>query len=69
MRLIAPDALPSKGVTFERSWLYRLIRAGKFPKPIKLGERRIAFLEDEVDAWLAARVAERDQAAPPANEG
>ncbi len=36
---------------------------GSFPKPVKLSERRRAWLEAEVLAWQIARIAERDQKA------
>jgi len=49
-----------KGVNYSRAHLFRLIRAGKFPAPIKLGENRNAFVETEVDAWIEQRVVERD---------
>lgn len=35
--------------------LHRLRRKGKFPDPIKVGERRIAWPEHEVDTWLETR--------------
>ena len=38
------------------STLYDAIRAGTFPRPIKLGSRSIGFLENEVDAWLESRI-------------
>lgn len=28
-----------------------------FPKPIKLGARSVAWLESDVDAWIAQRIA------------
>lgn len=31
-----------------------------FPKPIKIGKRAVAWLENEIDAWLDTRIAERD---------
>ncbi len=40
--------------------VYRLAKAGRFPRPIKLSERSSGFIESEVDGWLADRVAERD---------
>lgn len=43
-----------------RQRLWELRRAGKFPKPVRLTPRRVGYVEDEVLAWLAARVAERD---------
>lgn len=44
-----------------RSRLYREIKEGKFPKPVKVGPHAVAWLESEVDDWIAARVAERDR--------
>jgi prophage regulatory protein len=51
---------PVKGISYSKAQLYRLIKAGKFPRPIKLGEHRIAFVESEIDAFIAARIAARD---------
>jgi prophage regulatory protein len=34
--------------------------AGRFPRRIQLGPRAIGWLENEVDEWIAGRVAERD---------
>jgi prophage regulatory protein len=51
-----------KGIAWSRAHVYRMVNAGKFPRPIKLGEATTAWLEEEVDSWLAQRVAERDNA-------
>ena len=40
--------------------VYKLASLGKFPKPIKLGERGSGWLRIEVDAWLQSRVEARD---------
>ena len=40
--------------------LYDLMKADLFPKPVRIGPRGVAWLESEVKAWKAARVAERD---------
>jgi prophage regulatory protein len=33
--------------------IWRLVRAGRFPKPVKLvGSRAVAWLEDEIDALI-----------------
>ncbi len=32
-----------------------------FPKPVRLGRNSIAFVESEVEAWIKARIAERDE--------
>ena len=52
-----------KTIPFSKTHLYRLIALRRFPRPVKLGATRVAFIEAEIDAWIAARVAERDAAA------
>jgi len=44
-----------------RSLAYELMAAGRFPRPIKIGTAS-RFVTDEIDAWIDARVAERDGA-------
>jgi predicted DNA-binding transcriptional regulator AlpA len=42
--------------------LSRLVEAGQFPSPLRLGvgrNGRLAFVEREVQGWLRARLAER----------
>jgi prophage regulatory protein len=56
------DLRASKGIAYSRSQLYRLIKAGKFPRPIALGENRRAFVESELDEFLESKIAERDAA-------
>ena len=41
--------------------VYKLVRLGRFPKPIKLGERGSGWLRTEIDAWLQSRVDARDE--------
>jgi prophage regulatory protein len=43
------------------SSLYAAITRGEFPKPIKLTERSVGWLAREVDAWIEARAARRDE--------
>ena len=60
-RLLDSDDLWACGIRFSRQHLYRLIKAGKFPRPIKLGSGgRNAWLASELDSWIAARIGERD---------
>ena len=42
-----------------RSTIYLRIQEGTFPKPIKLGERAVGWLENEVDGWLKQQIAIR----------
>jgi prophage regulatory protein len=37
--------------------LYGLIKAGRFPRPIKLTERTVAWISTEVDEWIQQRIA------------
>ncbi|MFJ7172272.1 helix-turn-helix transcriptional regulator [Citrobacter freundii] len=43
---------------FGKTWIYNLIRSGKFPKQIKIGERAVAFIESEVDEWIYKAIAD-----------
>lgn len=40
-----------------KAWIYRLIAQGRFPQPVKIGSRSIAFVESEIDAWIEQRIA------------
>jgi len=45
---------------YRKTKLYELLdEPGAFPQPVRHG-RNIRFVESEVDAWIAARIAERD---------
>jgi prophage regulatory protein len=41
------------------SSIYALVSRGEFPAPIPLGPRAVGWLEEEVSAWVEARIAER----------
>ncbi|MBC3219958.1 helix-turn-helix transcriptional regulator [Serratia fonticola] len=41
-------------------WVYKLIKDGMFPKPIKLG-RSSRWLQSEVEIWLHERITESRQ--------
>lgn len=42
----------------KRSQLYALIRADKFPKPLKIG-KSARWVKSQVDDWIAAQVAQQ----------
>ncbi|ELN7636222.1 AlpA family transcriptional regulator [Escherichia coli] len=49
---------------YGRAWIYRLISLGRFPKPVQIGSRSVAFIESEVDEWINQRIdASRNNAA------
>lgn len=39
------------------SSIYAMMKQGKFPKAITLSERRVAWIESDVDSWIADRIA------------
>jgi prophage regulatory protein len=41
--------------SLSRSTIYDYIRRGIFPAPIKIGLKRVGWLESEVDDWLDKR--------------
>ena len=43
-------------IGLSRSTLYDYIRAGRFPPPVRVGDRAVGWVASEVDAWLAAKV-------------
>ena len=46
----------------KRSTIYDKMKAGTFPKPVKLGARAVAWLEPEIDAWIKERISQRGKA-------
>ncbi len=45
-----------------RSTLYEMIAGGRFPRPVPLTPRLSAFVESEVEDWIAQRIATRGSA-------
>jgi prophage regulatory protein len=43
-----------------RATIYDHIAKGTFPKPVKIGERNSGWIEAEILAWQAERIAARD---------
>ena len=39
----------------KRSSIYRLMRKGKFPLPIRIGERAVCWQLSEIELWLESR--------------
>lgn len=62
MQLISWDELKDRGIPYSRAQLYRKIRDETFPRPVKLGDNRTAFVAAEIDQWIEDRIAARDAA-------
>lgn len=43
-----------------RSRIYELLDSGEFPKPVKLSGRLNAWPSNEIEAWVQARIADRE---------
>jgi len=59
VRLLTYDQVLDR-VALSRSQVSNLVRADKFPRPVDLGAR-VGFVEREVNAWIAARIRDRDE--------
>ena len=65
-KLMTPSEVRER-VRLSETSLYRLRRKGKFPSPIVLGERKHAWRESEVNAWLASRTRGQGSLPPKAD--
>jgi len=55
MRVIKlKDVINTTGLS--RSSIYAYMAKGVFPKPIQLGPRAVAWVEEEVQSWLQVRL-------------
>lgn len=57
MKFLTPKEVCER-TSLSRSSLDRLVKAGEFPSPINLTERRIAFPEEAVAGWMEQRLAQ-----------
>lgn len=48
-------------VPFTRQHILRLEKRGRFPRRLRIGENRVVWLRYEIEDWINARAAERDQ--------
>ena len=55
-RLIRRTEVQSK-TGLGASSIYAMMKQGKFPQCMSLSERRVAWLESDIDQWIAERVA------------
>ena len=48
---------PSAPLPFSHATLWRLVKSGNFPKPVKLSERVTAWRVEDVREWMQAKSA------------
>ena len=46
---------------FQKSSIYNRVAEGTFPRPVNLGARAVAWVEDEIQEWIDSRISERDK--------
>jgi predicted DNA-binding transcriptional regulator AlpA len=59
-QLMLPERLPDLGIDYSDMQRRRLEAAGKFPRRVKLSERKHSYVADEIMAWIRQRLTERD---------
>ena len=59
-RLLTWADLVEKGIHYHSNLLRRLVEKKKFPAPIHLSKRRIAWSEKEIDDWIEAKLKARE---------
>jgi prophage regulatory protein len=67
-KIVGFNDLPRYGIKWSRVHVSRLEKEGKFPKHLNLAPQSIGWLEEEIDAWIAARAAERSTAQTARND-
>lgn len=55
-RYLTVKDLPPKGINYHPNHLRRMWDKGRFPKPIHLSPRKLAWPESVIDAWLASKM-------------
>lgn len=55
-RLIRRKEVQTK-TSLGASSIYAMMKQGKFPKAVNISERRVAWIESDVDLWIAERIA------------
>ncbi|MBR1156869.1 AlpA family transcriptional regulator [Bradyrhizobium sp. JYMT SZCCT0428] len=61
--LLYSDLRPLKGISHSKVQLWRLEKVAKFPKRVQLSPGRHGWVEAEIDAFIAERIAARDEKA------
>ena len=61
-RFVHYHQLKEYGITYCRSHIWRLEKQNLFPKRIALSASRICWRESELQEWMEAQIARRDEA-------
>ena len=59
---LIPLRAEKKKTALGHSTIYKRMSEGAFPRPVRLGPKRAAWVEEEIDAYIAALISTRDEA-------
>lgn len=65
MRVLLSKQATAESLGVHPEHLMRMVRQGRFPKPIRLGNsfrHAVRFAKDEVEEWIAEKLAARESA-------
>ncbi len=57
MRLISRAEVLNR-TSISQPTLWRMENRGEFPRPVRISKNRVAYNEEEVDAWIQSRIRE-----------
>ncbi len=57
-RLMSPKEA-AEATTMSRVLLSLMAKEGRFPSPVPIGLKRVAYVRSEVEAWIDERIAAR----------
>jgi predicted DNA-binding transcriptional regulator AlpA len=58
-KLLDPHALRAMGISYHPNHLRSMWMTGKFPKPINLSPRRIAWRVEDIQKWIEQKAKAR----------
>ena len=64
-RLLSFNELRQHGVIYGRRWVDQLEAAGRFPKRVKIGERRVGWIEKEIEQHVQDRIGRKRPSLAP----
>ncbi len=59
MRLLSKKEVRDR-VVYSFAHIARMEKAGQFPSRVRLGQNRVAWVEDEIDDWIKQRILDCD---------
>ncbi len=54
-RLLPPPIVADR-TSLSRTTLWRLVRRGEFPKPVRVSPGRVAWSESAINGWIASKM-------------